>query len=386
MRVLYISHFGGLGGAERSLLELMIAVKALGIEPLLVCPAGALSRQASQAGIPVASWCARTLSRSRGPDVWWRSWPSLLAGWRELDQKVQRFRPDILHANSAQAMLWNGPVGWWRGCPVIWHLRDFHALGKLANVMASRADAIVAISNSILAFARDQFGQSARCLKLISNAVADLPPCDDAEKRALRDTMGTPHNAPLIVMAGQSVPRKGHAVLLQALVLLAKNRPDVRAWLVCDEHTQEAVAHTKWLREQASKLGCGPTVKITHGVEQIAPVLNAADVVAVPSLREPFGRIAVEAMLAGRPVVASAVDGLKEIVVAGEAGLLVPPNDPPSLAAGLGSVLDEPAIWASRGKAARNKALRSFSVSTLANNIVSLYSEVRQPGLVRCPA
>jgi hypothetical protein len=230
----------------------------------------------------------------------------------------------------------------------------------------------------MLEFAAERVGDSARHLVLVRNGVTDLPPGNAYDVAGLRRAMGIPRDAPLVVMAGQSVPRKGHAVLLRALASLTAGRPDLRAWLLCTEHDPEASDHTRRLRRQAVELGCDRSVQITEGVEQMAPVLRAADVIVVPSLREPFGRIAVEAMLAERPVVASAVDGLNEIVADGETGLLVPPGDAARLAEGLGRVLDEPAAWISRGLAARRRALQLFSISRVVDELAALYGTVRR--------
>jgi glycosyltransferase involved in cell wall biosynthesis len=377
VRVLYLSHFGGLGGAERSLLELMVAVRRLGIDPLLLCPAGRLSQLAAQAGVAVATWSARRLQR-RGP---WRTWsgalPDMLRAWVELRRGVARFRPEIVHANTAQAMLWSGPVACLHGCPVVWHWRDFGDLGRIFRWMARGADAVIAISEAVFEHAADLLGGAAPPLVLVRNGIADLPAEDAAGAASLRRALHIPAQAPLVVMAGQSVPRKGHAVLLEAMARLASARPDLRAWLICAEHDAEAAAHTRGLRRLAMDLGCAGTVRITGGVEDIAPVLRAADVVAVPSLREPFGRIAAEAMLAERPVVASAVDGLREIIDPGQSGLLVPPGDAGCLAAGLRRLLEEPALRLSAGEG-RRRALELFSVARVAEQVVSLYRSLRR--------
>jgi hypothetical protein len=111
-------------------------------------------------------------------------------------------------------------------------------------------------------------------------------------------------------------------------------------------------------------------------MEEIAPALRASDIVAVPSLREPFGRIAVEAMLAERPVIASAVDGLNEIVIDGTTGLLVSPGNPALLAEGLARILSDPAGWAAKAKVARQRALQLFSISRAAEEVVAVYGKV----------
>jgi glycosyltransferase involved in cell wall biosynthesis len=373
MKVLYLSHCAALGGAERSLLEVLLAVRDAGVEPMLICPPGLLMGRAAAAGITAYPWCTHTLNRSLGPSGCFASFPHLIRASRTVDAAVHRLRPDIVHLNSAQAMVWAGSARSLRDCRVVWHWRDFYGWRRLLRFLAGRADAVVAISEAIMAAAASVLGSSAGRIVLVRNGVADLSPSVADERVTLRAAMNIPANVPLVVMAGQSVARKGHAVLLEAFGHLKALRPDVRVWILCAAHGCNAGRYVRALQRQAHELGCGASVLITEGVEDIAPVLRASDVVAVPSLREPFGRIAVEAMLAERPVVASAVDGLSEIVADRETGILVRPDDPVELASALNSVLHEVRARRTRGDLARRRALQLFSVSRVAGELTSLY-------------
>jgi len=376
MRVLYVSHFGGLGGAEHSLLELIMAVRPLGVEPLLICPPGPLQDMAVQNKIAVLNWAAHPLTRSRGSSGLPRSLPRLARGWLRLVQTVESFKPDVLHANSMQAMLWIGPVARLRGCRVVWHWRDFYDHRRQARTVARGADAIVAISRSTLLFAADLLGPTSPKLSLIINGVSDLPPCDTDQINATRRSLGLLPDSLLVLMAGQSVPRKGHAVLIEAIATVNKKRSDVYALLLCQEHDRSAASYTRELRRQSTALGCDARVQIRDGIQPLAPMLHAADIVAIPSLREPFGRIAVEAMLARKPVIASDIDGLKEIVQAPETGLLVPPGDAARLASGLLDMLGARASLQLRGEAGRRRAQDRFAISRVAAEVVSLYTRV----------
>jgi hypothetical protein len=384
MRVLYVSHFGGLGGAERSLLELAREISVSGVDPVLACPAGSLAREAEAVGVAVSAWPAPPFVCAGGAGGALRSLPGLFQGWRELDETVRRFRPDVVHANSAQAMLWCAPVAWRRGRALVWHWRDFYEFRRLARRMVGRADIVITISEAMHSFASELLGPAARRAALVRNGVADSRDfCDETSALLLRRSLGVPDSAPLVLMAGQSVPRKGHEILLRALARLTKTRPDLHAWLLCPEHHPESAEHTQRLRRLAAELGCGPSIRITGGVDRIAHALRAADVVAVPSLREPFGRVAVEAMLAERPVIASAVDGLSEIVEDGESGYLVPPGNHAQLGEALARMLDEPARRRAQGAAARRRALQLFSISRVAGEVASLYATLRTHGAVR---
>jgi glycosyltransferase involved in cell wall biosynthesis len=275
-----------------------------------------------------------------------------------------------------QAMLWIGPVARLRGCRVVLHWRDFYHHAMQARTLARGADAIVAISRSTLSFAADLLGAASPKLSLILNGVSDLPACDPDQINVTRRGLGIPADGLLVLMAGQSVPRKGHAVLIEGLAGVNQKRSDVHSLLLCQEHDRSAANHTRELHRQAAELGCDARVQIRNGVQHLAPMLHAADIVAVPSLREPFGRIAVEAMLARKPVIASEVDGLKEIVQQPETGFLVPPGNPVRLASGLIGMLEARASLQLRGEAGRRRARNLFAVSRVAAEVVSLYTRV----------
>lgn len=382
MKVLYVSHFGGLGGAERSLLEVMAAIREFGVSPQLLCPEGALAAAARRLSVPVMIWRGRPLTQVGGWRSYVRPMPRIVAGWLQLEHAVRTCDPALLHVNSGQAMVWCAPTVWRRRCPVVWHWRDFGGPRRFLKSMAQASAAVVVISRAMEQFAEALLGPLATRVALARNGVADLPPCDDREVENLRRSIGCTRDAPLVVMAGQSIPRKGHALLLEAVASMAARHPRMRAWLVCAQHDAASRAHTEWLRSRALALGCGQSVHITDGIDRLAPLLYAADVVVVPSLREPFGRLAVEAMLAERPVVASAVDGLTEIVDDGATGMLVPPGDPARLAAALDDVLGHRALWRERARDARRRALQSFSITRTAREVRSIYQRVLQEGPV----
>src|SRR6185503_4719271 len=105
----------------------------------------------------------------------------------------------------------------------------------------------------------------------------------------------------------------------------------------------------------------------------VAACLAAADVVAMPSLHEGLGVAALEAMAASRPVVASRVGGLAEVVVDGDTGVLVPPSDPPALAAGLTRLARDPGLRARYGAAGRARVLAVYSGARMAEGTLACY-------------
>lgn len=115
-----------------------------------------------------------------------------------------------------------------------------------------------------------------------------------------------------------------------------------------------------------------------HGQESLPDFLAASDVVVLPSVREQFGQVLVEAMACGLPVIAVDAFGPAEIVTDGETGWLVPPDDGPALTAALLAAAGEPAELRRRGASARAVALERYSWPALAGRVADLYAAVRQ--------
>jgi glycosyltransferase involved in cell wall biosynthesis len=144
-----------------------------------------------------------------------------------------------------------------------------------------------------------------------------------------------------IVLVGRLSPRKGNDVALEALALLRAEGRDISLELYGSvfpgyEWFEEQLRARSYESDLAGSVHFGGYTSPTW------PALARAEVVLVPSRAEPFGNTALEAQLAGRPVVASAVQGLQEIVTDEKTGLLVPPDDPAALAAAIASLLDDP--------------------------------------------
>ena len=163
-----------------------------------------------------------------------------------------------------------------------------------------------------------------------------------------------------VVLVGRLSPRKGTDVAVEALALLRAQGRDVRLEL-CGSVFPGYEWFEDQLRARAAEPDLAGAVTFSGYTSPTWPALARAEVVLVPSRAEPFGNAAVEAQLAGRPVVASAVQGLAEIVTSGETGLLVPPDDAPALAAAIAAVLDDPALARSLADAGRASAERQFT-------------------------
>lgn len=179
---------------------------------------------------------------------------------------------------------------------------------------------------------------------------------------------------PLIGFVGRMETIKGPDVLLKAFARIVQVKPEVRLIMVGDGSSLEG------FKSLAESLGISGKV-VWAGrkpQEEVYRYFQIIDVVAMPSRPglEGFGLSAAEAMACGRPVVASAVDALPEVVADGETGILVPPEDDLALANALLELLRQPEQREKMGRAGRQRIEELFSVGIFNRRILELYEEV----------
>jgi glycosyltransferase involved in cell wall biosynthesis len=165
---------------------------------------------------------------------------------------------------------------------------------------------------------------------------------------------------PIILYAGVLIPRKGVHHLLRAFAKVAQEFPEVRLEIVGRDENPE---YAEELRQEVFRLGLNGRVSFVGEVPQVelANRMHRSRVFVLPSLSEGLGRVVVEAMATGTPVIGSHVDGIPEMVQEGLTGFLVPPGDEEALAERLSWVLKHPQEAEAMGHRAREFARSFFS-------------------------
>jgi glycosyltransferase involved in cell wall biosynthesis len=198
---------------------------------------------------------------------------------------------------------------------------------------------------------------------------ADPTPVEPAEAAAAREQLGLEAGRPLVVGVGRLDPQKGFDVLVEATARMNGSSPPMV--VICGEGPARPD-----LEERIRALGLGGQVRLLGHRQDAKALIAAADAFCMPSRWEGSPLALHEALAAGRPVVAAAVGGIPELLTFGQAGLLVPPEDPGALAAAVGRILSDQPLAERLGARALEAAEAWPDAATTARRVADLYETI----------
>jgi glycosyltransferase involved in cell wall biosynthesis len=235
---------------------------------------------------------------------------------------------------------------------------------KVRQWALRRADAVVTVSNAVGSIYR-----AAGLLRAEPVTAYNLPPSDEAQRTVgnPRERFGIAPNAPLVLYVGKLSFGKGSDVLLRAAEIVRRSRPEIRFLLV---------GRTNPLVPVPGEGPVAATGALPH--HEVLDLYRVSDLVVLPAVwKEPFPRSLLEAMTAGRPVVATRSGGIPELVEHGVSGLLVAPGNAEELAEAILRVLREPELAGRLGAAGRERVARLFSSPSTLGPILGLYQRLQ---------
>jgi len=347
VKVLHVHRIGGIGGSERHLLTLLPALAERGVEVRFLG-----LDDTSRA--PGPFYEALTVPYSRVPAP------------RDVDPRLAlRVRHETRNADLVHTHLVHADVYGALGAKQLVstkHNDDRFRTGAFRFVeraLARRAAKVIAITDALARFQVERVGLPADKLEVIHYGLDDLPAAwgSNAPDEVRPD-------ARVLLAVCRLEPQKGLDVAVRAL-------PDVRArhptaeLVVLGEGPQRSQ-----LEQLARKLQV--PVHLLGRVPDVAAWLRRADLLVHPARWEGFGLALLEAMLASKPIVATSVSSIPEIVADGETGLLVAPDDSAALAQAVTRVLDDPGSYGDHGRA---RAQSQFSVARMADRTLAVYEK-----------
>lgn len=357
-RVLFVNHSAELGGGELAMADLL---RHLPAGAALLLSSGPLEARLRAAEVEIAVIAAGGLLAVRRGDGWVRAARGAAGSVGLVGRLARRFRRvDLIYANSQKALIAAAPAALIARRPLIWHLHDiltdahFGAAARRAAVLLSNIGATHVICNSQATADAYRAAGGRRPLTVIPNGI------DPTTYLAVLASATGP--ARTLGVIGRLAPWKGQMVALDALARL----PDHRLVLVGSALFGES-AYEATLRDRAAAPDIAGRVEFRGFVSSVATAMAGIDIALHCSTApEPFGRVIVEAMLAGRPVIATAAGGAREIVTDGIDGVLTPPGDAVALADAVAALTADPARARRLAQAGRQTALDRYALHEMA--------------------
>lgn len=386
--VMFFAHAASprlLAGAEKSLYELAAGLDRRRFRPAVTLPQDGLAADLFRAAGVETCFGGRAcwLFLEPPPDApaRWQEWLRQAAVQAQgLERILRLYRPGMAHVNTVVNPL-PALVARRLGVPVVWHIREVLPPGPgrrfVLRLVRDTADRVLAVSRAVAdTFAAE--GLSGK-VEVLHNGVPPAAPQAADNGQAFRARYGIPQEAVVVGFAGSLLPKKGVEVFLRMAAEVSPRYPGL-FFLVAGEDCAGG-AYRRRLELQAQSAGLAGRVVFPGFVQPAETALAAMDVVTVPSLfPEPFCRVAAEAMVLGKPVVAAAVGGLPEVVDGGVTGLLYPAGDRGKFSAHVSRLIADADLRRRMGAAGRERALRRFSLADKVGRVQEIYAELLAKG------
>lgn len=363
--ILYLSTSSGPGGAER-----VISNLASSLDPERFRAILCLFRP---------GWIQER-SESRGVRTYIIPTQGMM-DWRwalRFKRLLREEQVDLIHSHEFDASVQGTFVAALSGTPLVATVHGKNYFWekfrrRLAYRWVSRRATMVAVSQNLKEFVMEKVGISPDRIKVIYNGVDALPYCDSTDVEQCRKELRIPQNDRLVGVVGNLYPVKGHQHLIDGIPAVLKKCPNT-SFVFAGRGQLEPE-----LKEQVHRLGLDKRVHFLGLRQDIPRILAMLDVFVQPSLSEGLSMAILEAMIAGKPVVATQVGGNPELVLEGETGFLVPPRDSQALASSLVTLLTNKAQAAQLAEKGKSRAEGQFSLETMVRAYQALYDECLHP-------
>jgi len=373
--VLYFRSSAVFAGPERYLVELGRALPEFGFEVELL----ALYRRSSESPA-VHPLVARARAAGLPAEQWPDPGPLSIQTVFQLADWLRRGRYALLHSQDYKTDVIGVLAARFARVPCVatvhlhpqttWRLRFYRQLDLVALRLCHQVITVSeAIRQELLAA-----GLAPDRVVTIHNGLDVAEFEASGQEVGGNDSRGNDVGQPTVAVFGRLDPQKRQSDFLLAARQVHATRPDVRFMLVGDGPDRAS------LEQLAQQLGIADCVRFAGHQTNVAALLQRTSVVVLSSVREGLPYVLLEALALARPVVATAVGGVPEVITHGETGLLVPPCNPSALAEGILWVLNNPAEAIRLGERGQERVLREFSATEMAHCTANVYRQVLDKG------
>lgn len=349
-------------------------------QPVVVCPPReSLAREVNKTSVAFEEVDFRQVRRTLNPVGLLISIFFFFRQTVRMFQIIQNQDIKLVHANSLKSAIMSGLSARLANVPLVWHVRDFLPVGffrqlfiTLAYLLATK---IIVNSKAVGEIFKSRQKNLGGKVEMVYNAI-DLDLYDpDVKVDGFREEFNIGMNFALIGFIGRIHPEKGVEYLIRAGSEVVKVVPEVRFLIVGDTALGEE-EYQRRMRDLSVELGLANKILFLGYRKEVVKVIAALDILVLPSLREPFGLVSLEAMAMKKPVVATNTGGSPEVVVDGKTGLLVPPRDPYALSSAIIRLLKDKELVRRMGIAGRERVIHFFSPESAVCHVQKIYEKV----------
>lgn len=371
--ILCLNISSAIGGAERSLLALLENLNKDLYKPIVCIPdKGPFYDVLKKTGIEVICIPIGVLNTN-----FLNPFPYINTV-KILVSLIKKYRIDIIHSNSEGTSQCAVIAGKLSRKPVICHVRNFFPKRAFIRDLIGWNNILIAISGAIaeeLTF----FQKGNKHVRIVHNGV-DLN-CftnDDNSRIAIRREMGfSDDNFVLGVMGSRIAHFKGQHIAIKALKnLIDKGHKEVRLLITGSTAIDRSEGYLQDLKKTITEMNLNGRVRFTGFVDDITSIYNAIDLLVLPSQKEPFGRVLIEAMAMGKPVIASRSGGAVEVVEDGVSGILFTTDDCEELKNAILKIINNKDFACKIGNNGKERVSKLFSIEKHVKKIQDIYEEL----------
>ena len=347
-------------GGQSQVLTTVMGLRALGHRTLLVAHSEGELRQRANEGLDLLALAPKTEM-------------DLTAAWR-LSRILKQLKPDIVHAHDPHGVAMAGlalSMSTQLAKPPLVAARrvDFHLRGSsLSRWKYRQVDCFICASEAIRQMLIGDGVPAARAVTVHEGI--DLERVESAPPANLHEDLWLPHHAPIVGNVAALVAHKGQRHLIEAARLVLPQVPDARFVIAGEGELRPALERQikdHHLEKHVLLAGFRPDVLSLH---------KAFDIFVMSSVTEGLGTSLLDAMAAGKPVVATMAGGIPEVVIDGETGFLVPPRDHDAMAGAIVKLLKDDALRHRMGEAGRARVRTIFSAERMVQETLRVYQRV----------
>jgi len=386
MNILFISDHGGeLGGGEKSMLELVKSLLQKKYRVFSILPGkGVFYDELVSAGVNVKVRSMPIIYRSYNPFkfIYWMirliCFGFFTAGW------VKKNKIQIIHANKTTSVFHGAALSFFAMKPIVWHVRNYNSrFGITGAIVYKMVDSVICISNEVAKPFYRFFKQNPEKINVVYNGVSVKPFYKVSYKSdKLTGLMDIKNSGFIVGMIGRITAYKRMETFLEAFRIISKTKHNIYGVIIGDCVTSNPkqlkmdMEYKEWLYSLHKRWHLENRVKFLGYRTDSSDLMKDLDVLVITSISEPFGRVIIEAMSEGIPVIGTQSGGIPEIIVDGKTGILFKPDDCQKLADSIILLCQEPMLRRRISESAWRRTRDMFSVHNHVENVDKIYRKI----------